>query len=417
MFRPRHRRRRSRFDEHRWPRRLLAPGAGLALAAVAFVLVQLLRPVPGPSLRPVVPALDRLPGALPSLATPAGAQAIVAVQGLGVLAAAGTMRPSPIASVTKVMAALVVLRDHPLRPGEQGPRLTVTASDVTTYEREQAAGDSVVAVRAGERLSELQALEAALVPSGDNIVRLLARWDAGDTGRFVAKMNALARALGLRHTHYAGPSGVDPRSVSTAADQVRLAQVALANPVFARIVSLPQVNLPVAGLQYNVDGDLGRDGIVGVKTGWVPAGGASFVVAARRDSAGHAETIIGAVVGVTGGTPLPSALAAGRALVETAARALRRERVLPAGKRIATLVSPDGSRVAVVTDAPVSLVAWPGAAVVETVDARPRLALPARAGAPIGTLTVRLGSERARVGLVAGGPLAAPSLSWRFWRL
>ena len=85
-------------------------------------------------------------------------------------------------------------------------------------------------VRVGEQLSELQALEGALIPSGDNIIQLLATWDAGSTRAFVKRMNALARRLGMDHTHYAGPSGVNPATVSTASDQLRLAAAAMANP-------------------------------------------------------------------------------------------------------------------------------------------------------------------------------------------
>ena len=82
-------------------------------------------------------------------------------------------------------------------------------------------------VRAGEKLTERQALEAMLIPSGNNIAWMLARWDAGSDGAFVATMNARARSLGLRQTRYADASGADPATVSTAADQFRLTLRAL----------------------------------------------------------------------------------------------------------------------------------------------------------------------------------------------
>ena len=70
-------------------------------------------------------------------------------------------------------------------------------------------------------LTEHQLLEALLVPSADNIADYLATWDAGSIAGFVAKMNATARQLHLRSTHYADASGVNPSSRSTAADQAR----------------------------------------------------------------------------------------------------------------------------------------------------------------------------------------------------
>jgi serine-type D-Ala-D-Ala carboxypeptidase (penicillin-binding protein 5/6) len=81
-----------------------------------------------------------------------------------------------------------------LHGGVGGPQITVTPADVAVYRADAAAGQSVVAVRAGERLTERQALEGLLLPSGNNVATLLAR--SGSERAFVAKMNASARALG-----------------------------------------------------------------------------------------------------------------------------------------------------------------------------------------------------------------------------
>jgi serine-type D-Ala-D-Ala carboxypeptidase (penicillin-binding protein 5/6) len=72
-----------------------------------------------------------------------------------------------------------------------------------------------------------QLLEALLIPSGDNIARMLAARVAGSETRFLAEMNAGARALRMGHTIYADPSGSDPSMVSTAADQLRVFQQAM----------------------------------------------------------------------------------------------------------------------------------------------------------------------------------------------
>ena len=71
--------------------------------------------------------------------------------------------------------------------------------------------ESVVPVIVGEQLSELQALQALLLPSAKNIAAVLARWDAGSVARFVAHMNATARSLGMTRTRYTDPSGYDDR--------------------------------------------------------------------------------------------------------------------------------------------------------------------------------------------------------------
>lgn len=393
--------------------------AGLVvLAAVAYVAVQLVRSVPPPALASDGGRTATVPGSLTGLPIPPGAQASIAVAGAGTVSTTAGERPNPIASVTKLMSALLVLRDHPLAANAQGPTLTITPAEVTSYQQEHAAQDSVVAVTAGERLSERQALEAALIPSADNVINILARWDAGTMTAFVAKMNAEASRLGLTATHYADASGVNPATVSTAADQLRLAQLAMANPVIAQIVSMPQVVLPVAGLQYNVNGDLGKGGIVGVKTGWVPAGGASFVFAARLPAAGAPHRlIIGAIVGDRQTPALPSALSYGQRLASAVASRLETVSVVHPGERFASLHTGTGTTIPVVTAGSVHLLAWPGAVAHETVEGTKTLHLPLAAGTVVAHLVVRLGSEQRVVPLETSAGAAAPSISWRLSRL
>ena len=103
-------------------------------------------------------------------------------------------RPVPIASVAKMMTAYVVLRHHPLRPGESGPRFVVGPGDVADTEARRRDGQSIVAVRAGEQLTEREALLAILLPSANNVAVLVARQVSGSVPAFVAEMNRTARA-------------------------------------------------------------------------------------------------------------------------------------------------------------------------------------------------------------------------------
>ena len=329
---------------------------------------------------------------------------------------AGEAAPSPIASLTKMMSALVVLRDHPLSVGASGPDITVTTADVANYTSELAANDSVVKVGTGEQLSELQLLEGALIPSGDNIIQLLATWDAGSTSAFATRMNALARTLGMGHTLYVGPSGVDPATVSTVSDQLRLAEAAMANPVFAGIVSMPQVTLPVAGVQYNVDADLGSDGIDGIKTGWVPQGGGCFVFAATNDFLGRKVSIVGGVLGERGATPIPTAFSTAENLVAATERALRSFR-LPTGTTIGTLTAPYTSPIRVVSLSPVSLIAWSGAQIqVSLRGARAGRGVP-ETMSDVGSLRIELGRSVEMTKLSVTKQLQHPSFSWRLTHL
>ena len=182
------------------------------------------------------------------------------------------------------MTAYLVLRDHPLRPGVEGPTITLTAADVDDTARRAGQHESVVPVAAGEQLTELQALQALLLPSANNIASVLARWDAGSESRFVGRMNATARSLGMAHTRYTDPSGFDDATVSTAADQLRIVDRAMRVRVFASIVATPSAILPVAGIVHNTNALLGYDGFVGVKTGSDNAAGGCFAFRAIRGS-------------------------------------------------------------------------------------------------------------------------------------
>ena len=253
---------------------------------------------------------------VPSTVWPAYGQAAFIKSGQMQLQAGPNQHPAAIASVAKVMTAYLVLRDRPLRLGEEGPTIAFTEADVADTERRRGQEESVVSVVAGEQLTELQALQALLLPSANNVAAVLARWDAGSEEQFVARMNAAARSLGMTQTRYTDPSGYDDRTVSTAADQVRIVELAMRLPVFARIVATPSATLPVAGTVRNTNALLGRDGFIGVKTGSDDAAGGCFAFRAVRWIHGKRTTITGVVLGQPGQDRIEAALAAADAMVD-----------------------------------------------------------------------------------------------------
>ena len=254
--------------------------------------------------------------AVPRTVWPAHGQAAFVLAGQSQVHAGAHQHPAAIASLAKVMTGYLVLRDHPLGPGEEGPAIALTDADVADTDRRRWRGESIVPITAGERLSERQALEALLLPSANNIAVALARWDAGSVDRFVARMNATARSLGMTHSSYTDPSGYDDATVSTAADQVRIAERAMRLPVFADIVATPSVTLPVAGTVHNTNTLLGRDGFVGVKTGSDEAAGGCFAFRAIRRIHGKRTTITGVVLGQPGSDRIAAGLAAADAMVD-----------------------------------------------------------------------------------------------------
>ena len=221
-------------------------GFALLIGVIALVLVlgtggflanQYFRPLPGLAAHPQLQA-EREIGTSPSLPWPSKGSSAVSAQGFGLLEAHGDPAPRPIASTAKIMTAVLTLEDHPLDPGQSGPEVTITAKDVADYQKDVSQDQSVVPVTAGEKLTELQLLQALLLPSGNNIADVLAEWDAGSREAFIAKMNAKAAKLGMAHTHYDDASGFSAKTVSTPSDLLIIGAAAMGNPVFRRTVAM-----------------------------------------------------------------------------------------------------------------------------------------------------------------------------------
>jgi D-alanyl-D-alanine carboxypeptidase (penicillin-binding protein 5/6) len=395
----------------------ISRGAGCSLILLMIAVIALpvanaartLATVP-PSV--VLPGLIPGPGAIP-IRWPSTGEAALGVEGHGVLASTDNPRPLPTASVAKVMTALAVLRARPLRRGEQGPSITITPADVAAYQQDVSQGQSVVAVAAGEQLTEYQALQALLLPSANNIAELLASWAFGSVAAGVTRMNALAGELQLHATHFADASGFNPQTVSTPPDLVALGQEAMHNPVIAEVVSQTHAQLPVAGTVPNVNRLLGQDGILGIKTGNTNEAGGCYLFAAPHVLAdGRRLLVIGAVMGLP---DLDQALAAAPALVDDARRALELRHVLQAGQVVGSYQAPWGQRVDIVSSRPLDLVLWRGTAVRAAVALRP-VAAPLAAGGLVGTVTVSADGGAHRVELTTAASLHEPGWAWRAMR-
>lgn len=247
-----------------------------------------------------------------------GEQAIGA-SGSSVLASYGPNDPMPIASVAKVMVALAVLKQKPLNPGEQGPPVPITAYDVQLYHEDLAQGQSVAAVRAGEHISEYQALQGLLLPSANNLATTLTNWAFGSQSAYIAYANNLAKELAMAHTHFADASGFSPDTVGSASDLVLLGEAALQNPVIKQIVGTYTATIPVAGKVTNTNTDIApgnSTGLHGLKTGNTDQAGGCFLFSTEYQ--GH--TLVGAIVGAP---DLPTALRDAPAIMQSFKSAVR----------------------------------------------------------------------------------------------
>jgi serine-type D-Ala-D-Ala carboxypeptidase (penicillin-binding protein 5/6) len=392
---------------------------GVAVAAVvtAVVALQMSRSVPVPVVRAALATTaSTVSGASPALPWPTAGQAAVAVPGRGLLVQSGPETPVPIASLTKIMTAYLVLTDHPLTPGAQGPEVALTQADHDEALDETSAGDTEVPVLAGETLSERQLLNGLMVHSANNFADVLGQWDAGSVPAFVARMNATASRLAMHDTHYVDANGLDPHSVSTAADQLRLTMAAMALPTFAAVVGQRSITLPIAGVIPNFVSSIGVDGIVGVKSGFTQAAMGCLVMAALRPVAGRNVMVMAATTGQPGLDPLAAANLTDIGLVDAVGRDLRDRPVLSSHTEAAVVTTPWLDRaVTADTNRGVTLLAWPGD-VVRLSFVPHRVVAGSRAGAMAGHVIVSDGAEEVTVAVRTTAPVTKAPLTWRLAR-
>jgi D-alanyl-D-alanine carboxypeptidase (penicillin-binding protein 5/6) len=342
-------------------KRLRWLGLGALLLVAVALVVNEFRPVGAVLALQTVGASTAAQGAAVPVPWPSTGQAAIGGEDNGALASSPNAQPRPIASVAKVMTALVALDEKPLKEGEQGPVIPITADDVTGFQQEKANGESVVQVQAGEQLTEYQALQGLLIPSGNNVAAIIARWASGSTDAHVQRMNARAKALGLSHTTFTDVSGLSEKTVSVPADLVRLGQEALKNPVIANVVQQEQAVLPVAGTLPNVNYALGQEGIFGIKTGNITAGGAIYLFAGNVQlSSGTKIYLVGAVQGLS---TLDGAFNAAKTLLRAARTSLETLHVVSKNQTVGRYDLPWGGGSDVVATQDLDVLVWAGTVV------------------------------------------------------
>ncbi len=243
-----------------------------ASVAVVALLAVLATPVQASSSAADPPSLD------------AAAWYLVGQDG-AVLAQQSSRLSRPIASITKLMTAIVAL-EH-ARP-----------SDVVRVSDEAAGlGGSTVFLRVGEELTVAELVRAMLVPSANDAATALAlHVGRGSTDRFVSLMNAEARELGLSDTSFANPHGLDELGhESSARDTTVLVRYALGVPLIRDALGRSSFSLP-GRQEFPTTDDLlaSWPPLLGGKTGHTQAAGWSEAAAASRRGA----TVYGTVLGV-----------------------------------------------------------------------------------------------------------------------
>ena len=389
-------------------RRILVFGVfGLILAVAFYLPMTLLAPLH--SVDPVIAKRAVPTGAAAALSFPGyGGSAIGAVGFDGVLAQSGSTSPLPMASITKLITALVVLQAKPLAVGVEGPKVTMTSADVALYTRYRAADGQVVLVKPGFVFTEHELLELALIHSANNYAGSLAIWAFGSMDAFLTAARAWISAQNLSSVTITDPTGLDPTDVASTSDLLQLGKLALADPVLAPIVDTPSVTIHDVGALTNTNTLLGSDGVVGIKTGTLNGAGSNLLFAARHKVGSATVVIIGVVLGGSTHQAVDGDI---RSLLTGVFAGFHQLDLVTKGDAFASYTTEWGQKVSAVATTGATLVTWGDAKVSSSITAAP--VATGTKGQEVGTVTFTSAGHTVSVPLELATRVDDPGPGWR----
>ncbi|MFJ2649023.1 serine hydrolase [Streptomyces sp. NPDC087420] len=398
------------------------------LVLIIFAIVQALRPLPDPALSLTAPATFTFDGGKLELPWPSEGQGAVEVEGVGSLGKYGAGKPAPIASVAKTMTAYVILKDHPITGKQVGPKITV---DKQAGEESNRPDESTAPLQEGQQYTQKEMLQLLMIPSGNNAARLLARWDAGSEKAFVAKMNAAAKDLGMTNSTYTDPSGLMKTTVSTPADQLKLAGAVVRNDVFREIVNTPDIEIPGIGKRiFNNNKILAEPGVSGIKTGSSTPAGGNLLWTAQTIIDGENRRIIGIVMGAQQATTLDDklnlAIQNSLKLIKASQDGVTSAAVVKKGEVVGQVDDGLGGTTPVVATKDLKPVGWAGLKVTLRLggnvpgkgsDSGSKVPHTAKAGTVVGELTIGTGDGKVSTPVALQQDLAEPGFGAKLTRV
>lgn len=379
----------------------------IAAALGLYVPAALDAPLPSAQLELAVPTPDPAKPAV--LALPGVGSSAIALQGSDdLLGESGQTGPVPIASVTKVITALVVLEAHPLVEGDDGPGITMTAADVQILEQTRAVDGSYELVNEGQVLTERQVLEIMLLKSANNYAETVTNWAFGSLTAYLDAARSFTAEHDLSDTTIADASGLDPASRSSTKDLMRVASLALADPVLARIVSTALDQVPVIGEIDNSNKLLGIDGIDGIKTGTTDEAGSCLLFSAEFTVGDEVKSVVGVVLGAESSQAARDAV---QALLASTKAAFTTLPLIGADTEVGTYTTAWGETAAIVAATDGDAIVWSNDPV--GVDATATDIVVARSGADVGSIRYTVDGKTEQVSLELDGTLEDPGFWWR----
>ena len=365
---------------------------------------------------PAVPATVKPP---PSITTPAatvslpvyGATAIGAADHHQIYAGTELDTPRPIASITKVITALVVLEQHPISGQTAGATLTLTVADTALQDRYSAINGTTAPAPAGLVISQRQVIELMMVQSANNYAETLAVWAFGSVDSYLIAARDWLDRHNLSAITVTDTTGFSPENVASPRALLELGRIALDDPVVSQASALPSVSVPGIGMFTNRNRIIGVDGVTGLKTGTLDEAGACLLFTAEHEVRGEIVRVVGVVLGA----PDHARLAADvRVLLASIRDDYHTVNVATEGTIVAVYEAPWGESARLEVDETVRSLVW-GPVASRAGLAPPPMQPGVETGSPPPML-LRVGGSTVRVSLRLHGEISGPDLGWRLGR-
>jgi serine-type D-Ala-D-Ala carboxypeptidase (penicillin-binding protein 5/6) len=336
-----------------------------------------------------------------------GGDAYLGTSADGIFASSGGDGALPMASISKLITALVILQSKPLGASGQGPMITWTSDDAKLYDKYYLLNATIAAMPANSSMSEYNALETMLVVSACNYAEAMADWAFGSNANFIYHERLWLKANGLNSTSMVEPTGIDPANVSTPSDLITLGKIAMANPTIASIVAKGALDVPSLEGMPNTNDLLGVDGIDGIKTGTLEG---SDLLFSATVSAGVPTplTVTGIVLK---GDSRDSVDDSVKALLSSISAGFHTVQLGTEGQVVGNYSTPWGSHASMVLGKTASVVSWSNTPITSTV--KTTTLKTGASGETVGSVTWTAGKTTVTVPVVLRGKVAGPSTWWR----
>jgi D-alanyl-D-alanine carboxypeptidase (penicillin-binding protein 5/6) len=342
----------------------------------------------------------------------AGADDYLGTSASGILASGGGTGAVPMASISKLVTAMVILNAKPLGASGAGPTIAWTTADTKLYDKYYVLNATIAAMKKGSSMSEHDALETMLVVSACNYAEAMADWAFGSNAAFIHATNLWLKAHGLTGTKMVEPTGLDAHNVSTPTDLITLGKLAMANPAVASIVGKSVLDVPSLDGMQNTNDLLGSDGINGIKTGTLGTGdtGLSNLLfsATLTTNTPAPLTVIGVVLGGETRTEVNTAV---RGILTSISSGFHEVKVSSDQEVVGSYTTPWGSETSMVLGKDASLLTWSNTAITSAMKTEKLKS--GASGENVGSVTWTAGKNTATVPIVLQGSLQGPSGWWR----